>query len=163
MNFVEILPCAITGNDATPLVDVGSIAMVDSKTYMYVQFDNGTSAVAAAANATCYWYDETYYIVTSDIGDSSENRACGVFTVALTDQYYGWVLIDGYCSALKTDGGDAIAAGDFLTAVSGTDGVVTRATANTAAPYRVVGVATAADSDANNTVAAYILMGLGSY
>ena len=133
----------------------------DGKRYRFVLFDNGT-AVASANGAVAYLKTHSTGTVTSDYSDPTPvGVPMGVFLGVVTDGYYCWIQTYGPHSAVVTDTGDDITAGDVLV-VSATDGAVTRAdftdTAATTVQLRfamhTVGFATAADSA--SAVAAFL-------
>lgn len=134
----------------------------DGKKYRFVKFDNGTGNVAAVAGNLAYWTSTTGQ-VTSDESDSSV--PAGFFQAVIADGGYGWIQVRGPAT-VNTAGDDDIAAGGILYATT-TDGTVENidatiftTTAATLAQIqrclRIVGYALAADSDANNNVAAFI-------
>jgi len=147
-----------TSNSATALHTPGeSVEVVGStglKRYKYIQFDNGSGDVAAAAGNIAYYFDGTDFdgiTVTSDLSDTVANLVAGVLQAVLTDQYYGWIQTWGYYATVKTNADDDIAAGVTIIPVG--DGTVDSVAAGTASTYRPVGIATAADVDASDTVA----------
>ena len=103
------------------LGQLGMIMEQDGKVYRLVQFDNG-SAVAAAANQLAYWKTRASNIVTSDesAGEALRTGAAGLFLMALTDLYYGFVQIGGPCTFVTDQSVDI---GDAIIATT-TDGVV---------------------------------------
>jgi hypothetical protein len=143
----------------TPGEVVEVIDSTGTKKYQYIQFNNGTANLTLAAGNVVYYLDSTDwdgYEVTSDISDTKANLVAGIAQAAITDAYYGWVQTWGYYSAVDTNGDDDIAGGDIVWGVG--DGTVDSTTAGTAPTYRPVGVAVAADVDADNTVATYITL-----
>ena len=129
-------------------------------TYQYVNFDNGAGNVACAAGNVAYVKTLASYVVTMDISDSlttKQNGCCGVFVNAITDAYYGWMIVRGPYSAVLTDGGDDIAIDDSCIAHATTDGVVDTTASGTAPVSRIVGTATAADS--STAVACWVTVG----
>lgn len=126
------------------------------KTYKYVQAASDTTV----ANGTALGYSDILgQVVSSDssVPDAPLDCVAGVGIGAITASYYGWIQKKGYHSAVKTNGNDDIAAGVKLILCS-TDGTVDSMAANTAATNTVVGVSVAADVDADNTVAAMLLV-----
>lgn len=110
--------------DATDEFGVGTIAEVDSKTYKYIQYENGAAAVAGVANEVAYYAtvavgDATGTIVTSDLSDSDEMGA-GVLQASLTDGSFGWVQVLGVATLAGafTAGVD----GDAMTPTGAGDG-----------------------------------------
>lgn len=151
-------------NSATPTHTPGTIYqdLATGVTYQYINFDNGAGNVAAVAGGVAYVKTLASYVVTMDISDSlttKQNGCCGVFVNVLTDAYYGWMVIKGPYATVKTDAGDDIAIDDSCIAHATTDGVVDRTATGTAAVSRIVGTATAADVDADDTVAVWVTVG----
>lgn len=154
----------LTEQSATALEELGvKRSDVDSdgyKEYKYVQFNNGSGNVASATNMVVYELisgDTGGTIVTNDVSDSDINHVAGVMPLAMTDLYYGWMQVCGYNSAIRTDGGDDIAAADAL--IGGGDGTCNSVAQDTAPTNKVLGFAVAADVDASNTVAGKITVG----
>lgn len=154
---------AVTDTYTYQAFPMGLYREEDGKGYRFVKFDNGTGNVAAAANNLCYLLTPASWIVTSDESDAT-GVAFGAFVSVIADGSYGWVQTKGPAT-VATDGTDDIAKGDAVIAKSGAaDGVVTRPTIAGANPtaaearafLRVIGVATADDSDVANTVAVYL-------
>jgi len=150
-----------TVNDPSPTTKVGTEIFYRHSTYgvwklRYVQFKN---AVTYAAGQVCTPIATDMSTVTNDItGGSATPWAvvfAGVCLGVMTQDYYGWVLIRGYYPTLKTSGADDIAAGESLIMHASTDGTCDGVAAN-AMTVASFGIATAADVDANNTVAGYV-------
>lgn len=122
------------------------------KAYRYVFI--AAASTPALANGSLVFQTDAYGR-TGDIRvaqATSRNHVLGVAVSALAAGTYGYVQVSGYHSAVKTNGDDDIAKGDAIIA-SASDGVVDSVAAGTAPTYKPVGFATAADVDANNTVA----------
>lgn len=157
MAIKSLWATALTANDSTAKEELGSIrAEYDStagvRYYKYVQ----AAADTTGANGTAFAFSDLYgNTVTSDVSDASVNQPAGVGIGTLTAEYYGWILVRGYHSAIKTDGGDDIADGASLI-LSTTDGTVDSVAAGTAPTSKIIGIAVAADVDASNTVAGYV-------
>ena len=109
----------------------------DGKVYKYVEYSNGTAAVAGVAGEVAYY--TTVAIggaggtnVTSDLSDSLSVGA-GVLQASLTDASFGWVQVKGIAtlSIALTAGAD----GDALTPTGAGDGTLD------------VNIATAANTD----------------
>ena len=148
----------LTANDSTAQEEVGiertEWSSADScfKTYKYVQAASDTTV----ANGTALAYVDTKgKKVTSDISDADVNQPAGVGIGAITANYYGWILIRGYHSAIKTNGDDDISDGDSLVLCS-TDGTVDSVASGTAPTSKIIGVAVAADNDDDDTVAGMV-------
>ena len=121
--------------------------------YRYVQF---LDAVTYAAGQSVEWAATTGLSVTNDrAGASSVGRAAaGVVLAVMTQNYYGFILVNGFYATLATSGADDIAAGETLITHATTDGTVDGVATWT---LGCLGVATAADVDADNTVAGYVM------
>lgn len=147
MSIALAMSGAVDSNDLSAQVQVGTIAYTGGNEYMYVKM---ASTDTATANYLAYWSSMTAFTVTPDITDSLSgvNSVAGVFQTALTNSYYGWILRKGYVATLRTDGGDDITAGCSLISHASTDGVVDIGNnyGGTAAVYRTIGYAVAADS-----------------
>lgn len=91
--------------------------------------------------------------VTNDVSGGSSLGALpgGIALGAVTQNYYGAALVWGYHATIKTNGDDDIAAGNNLI-VGAADGVCDSGTGTVG----LFGQATAADVDANNTVAGFV-------
>jgi len=148
----------LTANDATAQEQVGSIRFeLDStnglRGFKYVQ----AAADTTVANGTALAYSDTIgHVATSDISDAAINQVLGVGIGAITAEYYGWVQVFGYHSAVATDAGDDFADGDWVILHASTDGTAERTASGTAAVSKPIGVAVADDIDANDTVATFV-------
>ena len=162
----QVFKTKITANDATAQEQLGMIRNEYDSTnwnrkFMYIQY---TWSVASAANWSVVYRlwsatDATWTSVTDDVSDSDINAVAWVAVWALTDDYYGWVQIWGYHSAVKTNWDDDIAAWDLL--IWGWDGTCNSVAQDTAPTNVVLWRALAADVDAANTVAAEITVWAG--
>lgn len=161
-----------SANDEFAVMRPGELVydVVNRKAYQYVQFDNGAGNVASAANALAYWKTAASFIATSDLTDAPSataandaNFVAGVFTGVVTDQYYTFLQVGGRVAALKTDAGDDIVFGDIIIADPTTDGTCDSVAAGTASTHRVVGIALAADVDADDTVDTLLLLSPSPY
>lgn len=148
----------LTNNSSTAKDNVGAHRWEWDSTnglrgFIYTQ----AAADTTVANGTALAYSDTIKAVaTSDISDAGINQALGVGIGVITASYYGYVQIYGYHSAIETDTGDDIADGDWLILHASTDGVVDRTASGTANVSKPIGVAVAADIDADDTVAGFI-------
>jgi len=162
-------PDALAQTLATP----GELFVTDNGMahYRYVKFSSGGDSVAAVDGNICYWQDRSKGIVTSDEDDSTTGseadagNVAGVFQSAPSDGHHCMILVRGE-DTLNTNGDDDIAKGDAIIPCA-TDGVVDsipKAATNDGggdAPayfWRPIGVATAADTDADDTVTAYVFI-----
>lgn len=136
----------------------------DGKVYRFVQFDNGSGNVAAVAGNLVYW-TATSGLVCSD--ESDWTVPAGFLQGVIADQGYGWIQVRGLAT-INTSGDDDIALGGILYAtttdgkVENIDATIFTTTAATLAQFqramRVVGYAVAVDTDAANTVPAYLTL-----
>lgn len=144
---------ALTDFHSAAQVPLGSkMETPAGKVYRYVQF---VDAVTYAAGHVVSW-TETAWTVSNDRsgGSVSTNRVAGVCLGVATQNYYGWIQTKGEYATVLTNGDDDIAAEDGLILATGTDGACDSAADPATLLY--LGWATAADVDANNTVAAFI-------
>ncbi len=148
----------ITDNTSTPLEQLGLIRRewdnTDAcyKTYRYVR----ASVTAATSNGiclSCHVRNTGCTMVTNDISLGGINLPAGVAIGVITDQYYGWIQIGGYHSAIDTDAGDDLVDGDWAILHASTNGVCDRTAGGTAAVSKPIGVCVADDVDADDTVA----------
>ena len=153
--YTTLFHTALTANDSTAKEQLGAIRAewdgTQWKWYKYVQVAAGTTV----ANGTPLAYPTTNTartIVSGTVADYLRNRPAGVGVGAITASYYGWIQIKGPHSAVITNGDDDIAAGDTIILAT-TGGQVDSVAAGTPTTYRPLGIATAADVDAANTVA----------
>lgn len=146
-----IVNLTTTGTE-DPVASVGSIYWQDGKAYKYVQFKD---AVTYVAGHVLTWADATATSVTNDRsgGSSVGNQPAGIALAVMTQNYYGWMLVHGFYSAIVTNGDDDIAAGDQLIVATGTDGACD---SSASASIIKIGMAVAADVDGSNTVAGIV-------
>lgn len=154
----QIWATELTANDASAKELVGVIRWEYDTTYglrayRYMQAASDTTV----ANGTALRYSDAYkFTASSDCDDAGINQVAGVGIGVITAEYYGWVQVYGYHPAVLTDAGDDIADGDYVILHASTDGVCDRTAGGTAAVSVPLGVAVAADSDANDTVATFL-------
>jgi hypothetical protein len=137
----------------------------DAKTYKYVKH---TDAIAVTAGMVALWSDaDTSYTDTMVTNDASEcmtdtpNDVRGVYTCAVTENYYTFIQTWGYHSAVRANGDDDIVKGVGVIALTGAgatyDGLCDSLTTSTTAPtVRLLGYSTTDDINGDNTVAVYI-------
>jgi len=132
----------------------GQEAEVDGKRYRFVQFKD---AVTYAAGQSLTLADVNWTSVTNDrAGGSSIGAIFGGVCLAVPAQNgYGWVLIYGPYATLLTSGADDIVVGECLICHATTDGTCDGVAAN-ARTTAAIGVATTADVDGADTVAAFV-------
>ena len=120
--------------------------------YRYVQF---LDAVAYAAGQSVEYAATTGTKVTNDrAGGSSVGRAAaGVVLAVMTQNYYGFILVNGFAT-LATSGADDIVAGETVICHATTDGTVDGVATWT---LGCLGVALDADDNTANTVNAAIM------
>lgn len=122
-----------------------------------VRYGQFKDAVTYAAGQVCTIANVSGSAFTNDISGGSSVGAivAGVALGVMTQNYYGFVLVEGYYPTIKTSGADDIAIGENLFVHGSTDGTCDGGAANawTTANF---GVAVAADVDADNTVGGLI-------
>ena len=124
------------------------------KCYKFVEV---ASTSAALTNGAVVTYTDTIRtLVSDDISEQHPNWPAGVAIGAIAVGEKGWIQVQGYHSAIDTDGGDDIAAGDSLIVDPSVDATCDSVAQGTAVTHYVLGIAQAADVDANNTVAGWI-------
>ena len=108
--------------------------------------------------------------MTNDVSTSKQTIPAGVGIGTITGvagggattNYHGWIQIGGYHSAVDTDAGDDIVKGDPIIVHVSTDGVCDRGASITGgADTFSIGITTAADVDADDTVAAILKVSYG--
>ena len=150
----------LTATGTTQKFTRGTTRKVGGSSYVYVQLS--ASAANAAANGTVLYATlANSNVVTDDISATHPNLARGVAFGALAKGAFGWIQCWGDHSAVKTDGGDDIAAGDAIIGDPTVDGVCDSVAAGTPPTHKAIGFATAADGDTANTVAVYITLEKG--
>ena len=123
--------------------------------YMYVQLVAGsTSAVTNGAILYQVAGSAKGYVTTAGVAKTL-NLVRGVGIGAIAKSSFGWIQTWGTHSAIDTNGDDDIATGDALIGVSG-DGNCDSVAAATAPTNKVIGWATSADVDSQDTVAGHI-------
>ena len=150
-------------NEANPSMTPGTCFFDEDtgRTYMYIQFDNGAGDVAITAGDPAFVKTLATFVVTGDISDSITGQAgsvCGIFVAALTDQYYGLIQVLGPYPTVTTNNDDDASPGDTL--IADADVVCNTVASGTASTTRALGYATASAVDADNTVAAWITVGI---
>lgn len=118
MSNIPLYESPATVNDATPRFRLGQLADYVDATYgpqvlKYVQFKD---AVTYAAGHVCtYVSGGAGLTVTNDRsgGSTTGQGVAGISLGTHTQNYYGWVVVEGVCS-VKTDTG--VAFDDFLVA-----------------------------------------------
>lgn len=150
----------LTATSTTQKFTPGTLRSVGAESYLYVQLS--ASATGAAANGTVLYSTlSDRNVVTDDISTTKQNLVRGVAIGAIALGSYGWIQTWGDHSAVKTDAGDDIATGDAIIGDPTTDGVCDSVAADTAPTNKVIGWATSADSDTNDTVAVFLTLERG--
>lgn len=158
--YKDAVGAPLDQDSATATEQLGTIRWIYDATYgplayRYVK----TASDTTVANGTALAFTSGYPggTVTLDISDAKQNYVAGVGIGVISPGQYGWIQCYGYHSAVITNGGDDIAAGDSLIlAASADDGMCDSVAAGTAPTYKTLGIAVAADVDAANTVAAFL-------
>lgn len=158
MSLPVVKGSAVTSDDATPKNRLGAMVTdTNGNLYRYILVED-----ADLANGDVVEYADTSgYEVTNDRsgGASIGRMAAGVAVGTITDGQYGYVMVSGRHSAVKTDG--AVAKGDRLVPHASADGRAdTEASGSTVAVTsgQVFGIALATDSGTTSagTVAAIV-------
>ena len=151
----QVWKTALTANDSSAKEQVGILRVEYDSTYGVRGYrDMQAAADTTVANGTVLTYSDTYkFTATSDISDAGINQVAGVGTGAITAEYYGWVQCFGYHATVLTDAGDDIADGDSVIVHASTNGVADTTASGTASVSKPLGIAVAADVDADDTVA----------
>lgn len=137
---------------------LGQVVIQADKAYQLVQFDTTANGLATvAAGQPVLWKTPASFLVTNDydVITAARNFPAGVALLANTSGYYGWIQVAGPYATVVTNGDDDIGQGDTII-YGAADGVVDSVAAGTASTFVPLGIATAADVDANNTVAVYL-------
>ncbi|MGB1224149.1 MAG: hypothetical protein ACPHCN_08410 [Mycobacterium sp.] len=143
----------LDANDASAKATPGMLYSFKGDIYRYGQFKDAVTYVAghvltfAAADATAFTNDRSG-------GSSVGNAPAGVAVRVMTQDYYGYSLVNGYYSAVVTNGDDDIAAGVPLIVATGADGACDSAADPN--PSLHFGDSLAADDNAADTVAAIV-------
>ena len=154
----RLFKTAITDDSSTAKEQLGVLRREYDSTngfrvFKYVQ----ASLTAAASNGRVLcWYNSIGTVATDDVSTTRAGLPAGVAIGTLTNGQYGWIQIGGYHSAIDTDGHDDVADGDTLIAQDTTDGVSGRVAFGTASTFKILGVATVDDVNADDTVAGLI-------
>jgi len=108
-----------TVNDAAATFVVGQIYDDAGFLYRYVQF---VDAVAYAAGHVLAWANTTRTAVTNDRagGSAVGIRTAGICLATMTQNYYGFILVNGYYATVLGDG--SVAAGESVVLDTGVDG-----------------------------------------
>ncbi len=144
-------------SDGQVNASLGSIFKYYHSTYGWwtLRLVQAKDAVTYAAGQSLQWFDNAKTQVTNDRagGAGLSFGAAGIALSVYTTAYYVPILIRGYYPTVLTNGDDDIAAGDAIIIATATDG---KCDSGTSTPGLYLGNATAADVDANDTVAAFI-------
>lgn len=144
-----------TVNDASPTDEPGQCSRYYHPTYGWwvVRYVKHLDAVTYAAGQVVQFVATDRSTVTNDVsGGSTPIGAAGIALNVVTQNYWSYILAQGYYPTVKTNGDDDIAAKDQII-VGAADGACDSATTMTG---NHLGFARAADVDADNTVAAEI-------
>lgn len=139
---------------------LGGFLEKDGKKYQLVKVDSSSNALAA--NDVVVWIDFDDFVVTNDVSDISgteanaQNVPAGVAIGTGTIGYYCFIQVRGPAT-IRTNQDDDIAAGDVLFADGNEDGQCNSTAAGTAPIAIPLAVATAADDDSADTVAAVLI------
>lgn len=109
-----------TANDASPRMSPGTRFSYQGKEFVYARAEDA----AWTAGSVLEWADTTMTEASPDRAGASaiSGAPAGVALCAVTDAYYGCILVKGFHSAVRVEAG--VAAGDNLM-VSATDHTAT--------------------------------------
>ena len=162
---VWIGPGVTSFNEST-LFAGGQLGMFyekDGKKYQLVKTDSSSNALAA--NDVVCWIDFDDFVVTNDVSDISgteanaQSQPAGIALATVTIGNYAWIQVRGPVT-IRTNQDDDIAAGDVLFADGNEDGQCNSTAAGTAPIAIPLAIATAADDDTADTVAAVLIVPL---
>lgn len=150
-----------TANDATAQATVGALYKYMHPSYgeWVLRYTKFVDAVTYAAGQSCTEAAVNGASVTNDRSGGSSlgtyAKGGGLALLAMTQNYYGYALVEGYYPTIKTSGADDIAVGESLILHGSTDGTCdgVAAGSTTTASF---GTASIVDVDADNTVAGYV-------
>lgn len=91
-------------NDPVAKAPLGCLYRENGKVWRYVQFDNGTNNVAAAAGGVVHWKTlapaSGSFVVTSDFASAiGKNLVAGIIQSVVTDLHYTWIQVGGITTA----------------------------------------------------------------
>lgn len=135
---------------------LGAFLEKNGKLYQLVQVDSGSNALVA--NDVVFWADFDDFKVSNDVSDMTgcQNRPAGIAIGAGTISSYCFIQVRGDYATVRTNQDDDIAQGDTIIVDLDEDGQCDSVALGTASTHIPLGIATAADIDANDTVAAYL-------
>ena len=119
------------------------------KVYVYVLAGSNIAANEVVV------YTDAYSTTVSTTHTNNLNRPAGVGIGTITSGNYGFIQARGYYATVTTNGDDDIA--DDVTLICSGSGACDSVAAGTASTYQPLGITVAADVDASNIVAAYLL------
>jgi len=121
--------------------ELGKIARDADKTYQLVQVSGDQGLV----NQLAFWRDRSAFLVSSSAThqDAGRNSVAGVFLGTAGAGNYTWVQKKGEHNVVATSG--SVTTGTQVVAISGSNGVITQATAS-ATVFQVVGTALTAST-----------------
>lgn len=114
MSLIQVLPeGGLTGSHTVAKATLGALHQSDDGSiYRYVQ--NIEADAIAIADGTCVYQTTTFGVVSPDFtgGNGVGSKVVGVGVGAIAAGEFGWVIVQGYHDAVKTDAG--VAAGESL-------------------------------------------------
>lgn len=157
MSFIRNLGFTDSSTEAKHDVGTKFYDNTTGKCYLFVQVS--ASSANACSNGRVM-LNTGSFVVSDDISANKRNDVIGIGVGAIAVSSYGWIQTWGPHTAVKTNGDDDIADGVTLICSASTgatyDGCCDSMAADTAATHIIIGNATAADSDTNDTVAAFL-------
>lgn len=117
MARIGFLPSTV--NDSSTTFVLGQILDYQGNLYRYVQF---LDAVVYAAGHVCAWANATRTAVTNDRagGSAIGIQTAGIALAAMTQNNYGFILVEGYYATVLGDG--SVAVGESVVLDTGVDG-----------------------------------------
>ena len=136
---------------------LGQFFNKDGKKYQLVK--NASTSNALAANDVCFWSDFDDFEVSTDCSDTTgcANRPAGIALGTVAAGSYCFIQVRGPYATIRTNQDDDIAAGDTIIVDTDEDGQCDSVALGTASTHVPLAIATAADVDADDTVAGILI------
>ncbi len=139
-------------------ITVGTKRAIDGKTYRFIQV-SASSENACAANKVML--NTGSWVVSDDITANQRNDVIGIGIGAIAKSSFGWIQTYGE-GTVATNGDDDISDGDCIIPADSTgntyDGTCDSVAAGSSPTYKIIGWATADDSNTDDTVATFITL-----
>jgi len=109
----KIFDTALTANDSTAKEVLGMLRFHnDGRIYRYIRAEDQNIAIGEVVYHASAVAEEWEVSTDYSGGSSVAVKVAGVAIGTITDAYYGWVQVSGYCPMVRTDAG--VAAGEAL-------------------------------------------------